>query len=205
MASLLEKAAAKPRALTHRELVDVLTWPDADALFAAAYDAKCREIGILYFSNRNERALRKILKKEELEFEELYSAKPHVFLCRKHPLAKKKSIRPEELDAYPYITYEQGVENALYFAEEVMPAIDRKKNIRVRDRATMTNLILGLNGFTVASGVHAKAYNPSIVSIPLKLDDAITVGVISRAGIPPSPAARAFIESMRRIIASSGK
>ena len=163
------------------------------------------EVGILYFSNRNERALRKILKKEELEFDELYSAKPHVFLCRKHPLAKKKSIRPEELDGYPYITYEQGVENALYFAEEVMPAIDRKKNIRVRDRATMTNLILGLNGFTVASGVHAKAYNPSIVSIPLKLDDAITVGVISRAGIPPSPAAKAFIESMRRIIASSGR
>ena len=117
-----------------------------------------------------------------------------------------ESVRAlEELDAYPYITYEQGVENALYFAEEVMPAIDRKKNIRVRDRATMTNLILGLNGFTVASGVHAKAYNPSIVSIPLKLDDAITVGVISRAGIPHSPAARAFIESMRRIIASSGK
>ena len=91
---------------------------------------------------------------------------------------------------------------SLYFAEEVMPAIDRKKNIRVRDRATMTNLILGLNGFTVASGVHAKAYNPSIVSVPLKLNDAITVGIIRRAGIPPSPAARAFIDAVRRIIAA---
>ena len=163
------------------------------------------EIGILYLSTRSERALRKILRKEELEFEELFSAKPHVFLGRKHPLAKKKTIRPDELDAYPYITYEQGVENALYFAEEVMPAIDRKKNIRVRDRATMTNLILGLDGFTVASGVHAKAYNPSIVSVPLKLDDTITVGIIRRSGIPPSPAAEAFVAAMRRIIASSGK
>ena len=97
------------------------------------------------------------------------------------------------------------MENALYFAEEVMPAIDRKKNIRVRDRATMTNLILGLDGFTVASGVHAKAYNPSIVSVPLKLDDTITVGIIRRSGIPPSPAAEAFVAAMRRIIASSGK
>jgi len=163
------------------------------------------EIGILYLSTRSERALRKILRKEELEFEELFSAKPHVFLGRKHPLAKKKTIRPDELDAYPYITYEQGVENALYFAEEVMPAIDRKKNIRVRDRATMTNLILGLDGFTVASGVHAKAYNPAIVSVPLKLDDTITVGIIRRSGIPPSPAAEAFVSAMRRIIASSGK
>ena len=158
------------------------------------------EIGIMYLSTRNERALRKILRKEELVFEELFSAKPHVFLGRKHPLAKKKAIRPDELDAYPYITYEQGVENALYFAEEVMPAIDRKRNIRVRDRATMTNLILGLDGFTVASGVHAKAYNPSIVSVPLKLDDTITVGIIRRSGIPPSNAADAFVSAVRRLI-----
>ena len=160
------------------------------------------EVGIMYLSTRNETALRKILRKEELDFEELFSAKPHVFLGRKHPLAKKKSIRPDELDQYPYITYEQGVENALYFTEEVMPAIDRKKNIRVRDRATMTNLILGLDGFTVASGVHAKAYNPSIVSVPLKLEDKITVGIIRRSGIPPSPAADAFIAAVRRLIAA---
>ena len=113
------------------------------------------ELGVLYLSRRNERAIMKILRREELAFEELYEAKPHVFLGRKHPLARKKFIRPDELDAYPYLSYEQGVENALYFAEEVMPAIDRKKNIRVRDRATMTNLVLGLNGFTVASGAHA--------------------------------------------------
>ena len=159
------------------------------------------EIGILYLSARNERALRKILRKEELAFEELFSAKPHVFIGKKHPLAKKKFVRPAELDEYPYITYEQGVENALYFAEEVMPAIDRKRNIRVRDRATMTNLILGLNGFTVASGVHAKAYNPAIVSVPLKIDDTIRVGFVRRAGIPLSAAATAFIEATHRIVA----
>ena len=160
------------------------------------------EIGILYLSGRNEKTLRKILKKEELQFEELYTAQPHVFLGKKHPLAKKKFIRPAELDDFPYITYEQGVENALYFAEEVMPAIDRKKNIRVRDRATMTNLVLGLDGFTVASGVHAKAYNPAIISVPLKLDQTIHVGIIYRAGIPLSPAAEAFLAAMRRLIAA---
>ena len=103
------------------------------------------EIGVLYLSRRNSRAIMKILRKEELEFEELFEAKPHVFLGKNHPLAKKKLIRPQELDDYPYLTYEQGMENALYFAEEVMPAVDRKKNIRVRDRASMTNLVLGLN------------------------------------------------------------
>jgi len=161
------------------------------------------EIGILYLSKRNEKPLQKILRNEELVFEELFSARPHVFLGKKHPLAKKKFIRPEELDDFPYLTYEQGTENALYFTEEVMPAIDRKKNIRVRDRATMTNLILGLDGFTVASGVHAKAYNSAIVSVPLKLDDSIRVGIIRCAGIPPTRAAEAFVAAMRRII--SGK
>ena len=159
------------------------------------------EVGILYLSRRNERAVTKILRKEELSFEELFEAKPHVFLGRKHPLAKKKFIRPQELDAYPYLTYEQGVENALYFAEEVMPSIDRKKNIRVRDRATMTNLVLGLDGFTVASGAYAKAYNQAIVSVPLKLDDTIRVGIVHRTGIPFTQAAEAFLSAIHRRIA----
>jgi len=157
------------------------------------------EIGILYLSSRNETTLCKILKKEGLKFEELFSAKPHVFLGRNHPLASRKSIRPEELDAYPYISYEQGVENALYFAEEVMPAIDRKKNIRVRDRASMTNLVLGLNGFTVASGLHANAYNPEIVPVPLKLDETIRIGIVRRDGIPLSQSAEVFLAAIRNI------
>ena len=155
------------------------------------------EIGILYLSKRNETAISKILRKEELVFEELFAAKPHVFLGKGHPLAKKKIIKPHELDAYPYLTYEQGVENALYFTEEIMPAIDRKKNIRVRDRATMTNLLLGLNGFTVASGAHSKAYNPQIISVPLKLDDTIRVGLIYRSGLSLSAAGEAFAAAIR--------
>ena len=160
------------------------------------------EIGILYLSKRNETAISKLLRKEELVFEELFAAKPHVFLGKGHPLAKKKIIKPHELDAYPYLTYEQGVENALYFTEEIMPAIDRRKNIRVRDRATMTNLLLGLNGFTVASGVHSKAYNPQIVSVPLKLDDTIRVGLIYRGGLPLSAAGTAFAAAIRARVAS---
>ena len=160
------------------------------------------EIGILYLSKRNETAISKILHKEELVFDELFAAKPHVFLGKRHPLAKKRIIKPHELDAYPYLTYEQGVENALYFTEEIMPAIDRRKNIRVRDRATMTNLLLGLNGFTVASGAHSKAYNPQIVSVPLKLDDTIRVGLIYRGGLPLSAAGAAFAAAIRARLAS---
>ena len=159
------------------------------------------EIGMLYLSRRNERAIMKILRKEELAFEELFAARPHVFLGRKHPLAKKKVIKPQELDAYPYLTYEQGIENALYFAEEVMPSLDRKKNIRVRDRATMTNLVLGLNGFTVSSGAHGKSYNSEIISIPLKMDDSIRVGIVRRDGVCLSAAGALFVKALRARVA----
>ena len=155
------------------------------------------EIGILYLSRRNERALMKILKKEDLSFEELLTAKPHVFIGKNHPLAKKKSISPGELDDYPYLSNEQGVENALYFAEEVMPAIDRKKNIRVRDRATMTKLMLGLNGYTVSSGARSKMYANDIVAVPLKLDDFIRIGLVRRSGISLSTAGEIFVSNIR--------
>ena len=153
------------------------------------------EIGILYLSRRNERAITKILHREELSFEELFVAKPHVFLGKRHPLAKKKVLKPHELDDYPYLTYEQGQENALYFAEEVMPAIDRKKNIRVRDRATMTKLLLGLDGYTVSSGASSKMYSSDIVAIPLKIEDFLRVGIIRRQGIDLSQPGKTFIDA----------
>ena len=161
------------------------------------------EVGLLYLSRRNENPLRKIFRKEEIAFDELFAAKPHVFLSRRHPLARRKFIRPDELDAYPYVSYEQGVENALYFSEEVMPAIDRKKNIRVRDRATMTKLIIGLDGYTVSSGAVSKAYANEIAAVPLKMDETIRVGIVRRAGMPLSAAASEFVEAVRRRVSST--
>ena len=156
------------------------------------------EIGVLYLSNRNERALLKILRKEDLAFEELFVSRPHVFLGKKHPLAKVKKIKPAQLDAYPFLSFEQGQENALYFSEEVMDAIERKKNIRVRDRATMTNLILGLNGYTVASGALSRELNgPDVVAVPLALDETIRVGLIYRRGVSLSRVGETFARAIR--------
>ncbi|MBO4709812.1 MAG: LysR family transcriptional regulator [Kiritimatiellae bacterium] len=161
------------------------------------------EIGVMYLSSRNERVISKLLKNEGLKFEELFVSHPHVFIGKRHPLAKRKGgVSPEELDAYPFISFEQGTENALYFAEEVMPSIDRKKNIRVRDRATMTNLILGLNGFTVASGALSKELNgPDVVAVPLKMDDMIRVGLVTQSDVPLSAAGKTFVSAIRECCA----
>ena len=158
------------------------------------------EVGILYLSNRNEQALGRIFRDEGLEFEELYRSTPHVFVSRKHLLAKRKSIAPAELDDYPYISYEQGLENALYFSEEVLPAIDRKKNIRVRDRATMTKLVLEMDGYTISSGIMPKAYAKEVVAVPLEMEENIRIGVVRRAEFALSPAAESFLAAVRRRI-----
>ena len=94
------------------------------------------EIGILFLNDFNETVMNKILKSHDLEFHPLFVARPHVFISRNHPLAAKSVITNEELTPYPYLSFEQGEHNSFYFSEEIFSVSERKKNIRVRDRAT---------------------------------------------------------------------
>ena len=107
------------------------------------------EIGIIYLNAFNEAALTKIIKSKGLCFNELFIAKPHIFVTAEHPLANKESVTMEELADYPYLSFEQGNHNSFYYSEEIFSTVERKKNIRVTDRATLFNLLIGLNGYTV--------------------------------------------------------
>lgn len=143
--------------------------------------AKMRsEIGILFLNDFNEKVITKILKSNELEFHELFVAKPHVFISRRHPLADRQIITNEELESYPYLSFEQGEHNSFYFSEEIFSASERKKNIRVRDRATLFNLLIGLNGYTVCSGVIDKKLNgKDIIAVPLADESDMRIGYIT--------------------------
>ena len=130
--------------------------------------AKMRsEIGILYLNDFNRTVLKKIIKANDLEFETLFTAKPHIFVSTSNPLAGKESVTMEDLKAYPYLSFEQGEHNSFYFSEEIFSTTERAKNIRVRDRATLFNLLIGLNGYTVCSGVIDEELNgANIVAVP---------------------------------------
>ena len=143
------------------------------------------EIGILFLNDFNEAVINKILKSYDLEFHLLFIAKPHVFISRSHPLASNKVITNEELEVYPYLSFEQGEHNSFYFSEEIFSESERKKNIRVRDRATLFNLLIGLNGYTVCSGVIDKKLNGSeIIAVPLADESDMRIGYIThRKGI----------------------
>lgn len=138
------------------------------------------EIGILFLNNFNEIVLTKLFKSQDLEFHPLFVAKPHVFISRRHPLAGKSLITNEELQSYPYLSFEQGEHNSFYFSEEIFSVSERKKNIRVRDRATLFNLLIGLNGYTVCSGVIDKKLNgKDIIAVPLADESDMQIGYIT--------------------------
>lgn len=159
------------------------------------------ELGVLYLSARNREVISKMLVANELTFEPLFRAEPHVFVCSDHPVAQRASVTLEDMANYPFLSYEQGSYNSFYYSEELTSTLDRSKNIRVRDRATLFNLLIGLNGYTVCSGVISAELNgSSIVSVPLDIDAYMEVGVVTRKGTQRSPYGAAYLEAIKRHI-----
>ena len=159
------------------------------------------EIGILYVSSKNEEIIMKLIKQNGLKFEELFQARPHVFISSKHPLAEREAISLEDLEEYPYLSFEQGEYNSFYFAEEILSTLDRKKNIKVRDRATLFNLVIGLNGYTVSSGVISRELNgENIIARPLLVDEAMRIGTITQKNMSLSRYGNAYMEALQKHI-----
>jgi DNA-binding transcriptional LysR family regulator len=167
--------------------------------------AKMRsEIGILFLNDFNEKVITKILKSNELEFHDLFVAKPHVFISRRHPLADRQIITNEELESYPYLSFEQGEHNSFYFSEEIFSASERKKNIRVRDRATLFNLLIGLNGYTVCSGVIDKKLNgKDIIAVPLADESDMRIGYITHRKGMLSRLGTTYLDALSKYIGCS--
>lgn len=159
------------------------------------------EIGILFLNDFNEVVMDKILKAHDLEFHLLFIAKPHVFISRNHPLAGREIITNEELEQYPYLSYEQGEHNSFYFSEEIFSPFERKKNIRVRDRATLFNLLIGLNGYTVCSGVIDEKLNGiDIIAVPLAQESNMRIGYISHRKGMISRVGNSYLEALNQYL-----
>ncbi|WP_294580969.1 LysR family transcriptional regulator [uncultured Thomasclavelia sp.] len=157
------------------------------------------EIGILYTSSKNEEIIIKLIKQNGLQFNQLFTAKPHVFISSKHPLAIKEIISLQDLEDYPYLSFEQGEYNSFYFSEEILSTLDRNKNIKVRDRATLFNLVIGLNGYTVSSGIIDKELNgENIIAKPLAVNENMTIGYITQQKLPLSRYGKAYIKYLKK-------
>ncbi|MEK4509934.1 LysR family transcriptional regulator [Paenibacillus sp. FSL K6-2524] len=159
------------------------------------------EIGILYLNEFNAKVINKLLQSAQLRFQSLFTAKPHVFISTNNPLARQSIVTLDDLQQYPYLSFEQGEYNSFHFSEEILSTLSHKKSIRVNDRATLFNLLIGLNGYTISTGVLSADLNGNeIIPIPLECDEVINVGWISRKNITLSKLALAYVEALQQAI-----
>lgn len=157
------------------------------------------EIGVLYLNDFNRKALNKIISENKLEFVPLFDCGISVYLSRKHPLAGRTKISFEELEPYPCLSFEQGDKNAFYFAEEVLSTLDYKQIIKTNDRATMLNLMVGLNGYTLCSGIICGDLNGgNFVSVSFDTSDYMTIGYIKRKNMLLSMIGQEYIQILKK-------
>lgn len=157
------------------------------------------EIGVLYMNQFNEVVINKELKAHNLVFHKLMDAKPHVFISRKHPLSKNVKVTLTDLQEYPYLSFEQGNHNAFYYSEEIFSSQEKKKNIRVRDRATLFNLLIGLNGYTICSGVIDKELNgKDIIAVELEGEDGMCIGYVTHKNTSLSRLGKIYVEALEK-------
>lgn len=157
------------------------------------------ELGIIYLNDMNEKVIMKILKENGLEFLELFQCETYVYIYRDHPLARNEVISMKELEEYPCIAFTQGENNSFYLAEEMKSTYEYKRIIKVDDRATVLNLMIGLNGYTLCSGIICNELNGAEhVAVPLLETETMHIGYIKRKHTKLSRLAQLYIEEIQK-------
>ena len=155
------------------------------------------EVGVLYENDFNRKVLEKLFHENGLEFIPLFQCDTFVYLWGGHPLANKDEISIEELEDYPCLSFDQGSHGSLFLAEEQLSTYEYKQLIRANDRATMLNLMIGLNGFTLCSGIISEDLNgDAYKAIPLKESEKMTIGYIKRKGVSLSKMGKLYVEKL---------
>lgn len=157
------------------------------------------EIGILYLSDFNEQVLTKLFRENSLVFTELFSCDTYVYLAKSHPLADRQILTMEELKDYPCLSFDQGSHGSFYFAEEMNATYDYPKLIRADDRATMLNLMVGLNAYTLCSGIISENLNgDGYTAIPLKESKPMRIGYLKHRSVKLSEIGEAYIAEISK-------
>ena len=164
------------------------------------------EIGVLYLSDFNRKSMEKLLSSSGLEFHHLIDCQAYVYLWKNHPLAKEESISFSQLSDYPCLAFEQGDNSSFYFAEEILSTNEYPRIIRANDRATMLNLMVGLNGYTLCSGIICEELNGNeFAAVPFRDDEenhnsVMKIGYVVRKNTMPGKVGKMYIEALKKYL-----
>ena len=164
------------------------------------------EIGILYMSDFNRRVISKYLRDNELCFNKLITCRPYVYIHKSHPLAKQSAISFSDLADYPCLSFEQGEKGSFYLSEEILSTNEYPRIIKATDRATMLNLMIGLNGYTLCSGIICEELNGSeYAAVPFEGDaenpaNTMDIGYIVKKSSVMSELGETYINEMKKYL-----
>lgn len=164
------------------------------------------EIGVLYLSDFNRKSMEKLLRSAGLEFHHLIDCQAYVYLWKNHPLAKEESISFSQLSDYPCLAFEQGDNSSFYLAEEILSTNEYPRIIRANDRATMLNLMVGLNGYTLCSGIICEELNGNeFAAVPFRDDEenhnsVMEIGYVVRKNVMPGKVGEMYIVALKKYL-----
>ena len=163
------------------------------------------ELGVLYRNSFNRKVIEKLLRESKLTFHPLFTAQPHIFVSTANPLAAKACVTMEDLADYPCLSFEQGEYNSFYFSEEILSTARSRKSIKVSDRATIFNLMIGLNGYTISTGIVSADLNgENITAVPLQVDDEMEIGWIAHNALQLTAQASMYLQELVKVVAEYG-
>lgn len=168
------------------------------------------EIGVLYLCDFNRKSLGKMLRTAGLEFHHLIECQAYVYLWKEHPLAKEESISFRQLEEYPCLAFEQGDNSSFYLAEEILSDNEYPQIIRANDRATMLNLMVGLNGYTLCSGIICEELNGNqFAAVPFRDDEenrnsTMEIGYVVRKNTFLSRMGEIYVQALKRCLGIRG-
>ena len=155
------------------------------------------EIGVLVETTRSAAELEAAFAEAGVEFVELIESTPRVALPKSHPFVNAESLTLEQLEDFPYLYFEQEEGAPSWYAEEALADEQRHKSIACTDRASLSELIVALNGYTVTSGILVGISDgAALATVHLDTDVKLHLGYIVKKGTELSEAGKKFVEKL---------
>ena len=157
------------------------------------------DLGVLFQTSATADEVNAALDAAGLEFVELIQSAPRVALPKSHPMVNASSLSLEDMEDFPYLYFEQDEDSPVAFAEEALASVPRAKSIACTDRASLSELIVALNGYTVTSGILVGISDGAgLNTVPLDTDVKLHLGYVVRKGDALRDIGQRFVDTLTK-------
>ena len=164
------------------------------------------DLGVIFLTDLTEKIIRRMLDSHEVEFHQLASVPPCLYVRKGHPLAGREAVSVADLEGSPDLSFEHDQGAAVDFSEEYQLLSFKKpaRCISVNNRTTVMNLLAATDAFTTGSGLLVRGLaDPRVVSVPLAGQGAIRLGWIQAKDTRLTPQAEYFVALLEQSVEDS--